>query len=59
MSELAQTGYPSRVEAPAGIWEHYCCQPSCKTWGGFGYQEVGGVHWYCGEHRAIAEAARR
>ncbi|GEM_PF-3866508 len=27
-----------KTKAGDGVrWEHYCCIPECKKWGGFGY----------------------
>ncbi len=31
---------------------HYCCQPGCKKWGGFGFSrgKAEGEQWWCWEH---------
>jgi hypothetical protein len=32
--------YPEHMEkAPAGLFEHYCMHPDCKSWGAFGFEK--------------------
>lgn len=36
----------------AGPYVHYCREPGCRKWGGFGYAVgKGEPQWYCFEHR--------
>lgn len=50
---------PVRPRNPNGIYEHYCENPGCKKWGGWGFA-VGKnpPHWFCYEHRAEGERYR-
>ena len=34
------------------LFEHYCEEPGCKAWGGWGYDiGKGETRWFCYEHR--------
>lgn len=36
----------------AGPYVHYCQEPGCRKWGGFGFAVgKGEPQWYCYEHR--------
>jgi hypothetical protein len=42
-------------KAPAGLFEHYCMHPGCKSWGSFGFDKRDGLEWYCSEHKGDAD----
>jgi hypothetical protein len=51
-----QISYPAHMEkAPAGLFEHYCMHPGCKSWGSFGFDKRDGLEWYCSEHKGDAD----
>ena len=58
MSETPdKPAYPSHMEkAPAGLFEHYCMHPGCKSWGAFGFDKRYGLEWYCSEHKTDGES---
>jgi len=51
MSEMpSQSTYPEHMEkASAGLFEHYCMHPDCKSRGAFGFNGRHGTIWLCGE----------
>ena len=59
VDEAAPVAYPSdetRQPRPAGIYEHYCIEPGCGEWGGFGFTRS--KHEIDGGPRARRTAAR-
>lgn len=40
---------------------HYCCEPGCTKWGGFGFARSKSEppQWWCWEHYPHKEAPRR
>jgi len=39
------------------IVEHYCCDPECGKWGGFGFSagKVQETRWWCWDHNPYKE----
>jgi len=40
---------------------HYCCEPECKKWGGFGFarRKAEPPQWWCWAHYPHKEPPRR
>ncbi len=42
----------AKTRTNAGPYVHYCLEPGCCKWGGFGFTVgKGEPQWYCFEHR--------
>ena len=52
-------GDEARLPRPAGTYEHYCEQPGCSQWGGWGYSRGKTTIWFCGEHRDDGERVQK
>lgn len=49
MSDEPDTATTRRA---GGLYIHYCREPGCGQWGGFGFAAgKGEPQWYCFEHR--------
>ncbi|WP_171986914.1 hypothetical protein [Sinorhizobium sp. A49] len=45
-----ETGATKKTES--GPFVHFCENPDCKAWGGFGFAHGSATpNWYCFEHR--------
>jgi hypothetical protein len=39
------------LTSPRVLYEHRCCTPACRDWGGFGFSSNRGEpQWWCWEH---------